>query len=270
MKKIQDEAKQLLSLLEEIKIKAESNNACPLLSKINKLILAKTVLPYLDIKDLINMRSTCKEINLTISSSIAIVAYIKNIQGKKANQQIINTSLTSFSEITDFEDVQMQMQNLKNINEFLAKKIFKAEAFIKVCKTDMDFLKKELHSHSQLSTQLSEDLISTRMELENARRENSVLAQNYQEASKKLKESTSILTQENEQLVAKNDKLAYEIESLHHTIFKLTKVKDELEVKNVEKANALKSIRNFFLTSNLFKIKNISDLEKEYEERRKS
>lgn len=47
-------------------------------------------------------------------------------------------------------------------------------------------------------------------------------------------------------------------------VFKLKKFIEELKKKNLEKSEALKSIRSFFLTSTLFKIKNITDLEENY------
>lgn len=38
---------------------------------------------------------------------------------------------------------------------------------------------------------------------------------------------------------------------------------EDLKKKNSEKSEALKSIRNFFLTSTLFKLKNVSDIDSE-------
>ena len=49
-----------------------------------------------------------------------------------------------------------------------------------------------------------------------------------------------------------------------NAILKLKKSYDESKQKNNDKSEALKSLRNFFLTSTIFKIKNISDLEIEY------
>lgn len=58
----------------------------------------------------------------------------------------------------------------------------------------------------------------------------------------------------------KNEKL-----TLTNGILKLKKISDDLKKKNYDKGEALKSIRNFFLTSTLFKIKNISDFEDNYQ-----
>ena len=52
--------------------------------------------------------------------------------------------------------------------------------------------------------------------------------------------------------------------NLTNGILKLKKIAEDLKKKNTDKSEALKSIRNFFMTSTLFKIKNISDLEEGY------
>jgi len=54
-----------------------------------------------------------------------------------------------------------------------------------------------------------------------------------------------------------------------NAILKLKKSYDESKQKNNDKSEALKSLRNFFLTSTIFKIKNISDLEIEYKKDKK-
>ena len=271
MLQLKFEAKSILTLLEEIKKTCDLNKKSNCIVTLGKSIITKNIIPFLDIKDLLNFRASCKELNDSVNSPLTIISLLKNYKDKTPHQAKPKSSneLKSFNEINDVDDIQEQMQNLKNINEFLAKRIFKSESFIKVCKTDIDFLKKQLVSQQQLTSTLSESLNSTRLELEKCKQENEILTTNYNDANKKLLESTSSLKNENEALILKNDKLCYEVETLKHTIYKLNKTKEEISLKNTEKAKALKSIRNFFLSSNLFKIKNISDFEKELEERSK-
>ena len=57
----------------------------------------------------------------------------------------------------------------------------------------------------------------------------------------------------------KQEKLTYT-----NAILKLKKSLDDSKKKNNDKSEALKSIRNFFLTSTIFNIKNVSDLETAY------
>jgi len=57
--------------------------------------------------------------------------------------------------------------------------------------------------------------------------------------------------------------LKSEKNNLSNGVLKLKKFLEDLKKKNSEKSEALKSIRNFFLTSTLFKLKNVPDLDKD-------
>ena len=287
MEDIKTQASSLLDSLKIMQLKLIKNSQSNFLNLIDKNILVRNIFPYLDIKDLMNSRLVCKDICSAVESPMTLITALKIIN--KSTQKITNTissnklnifnshnvakeinknKLKSFNDISDIEDVQVQIENLKNINDFLAKKIFKSESFIKVCKTDIDYLKKQLSSQQQLTETLKENLTNTRLELEDCKKKNNVLQNKYEEADKNLKESTIKLKQENQVLSTENDKIKYEVETLNGIIYKLKKSKEELLNKNKEKANALKCIRGFFINSNLFKIKNIADLEKEYDEKK--
>jgi hypothetical protein len=60
------------------------------------------------------------------------------------------------------------------------------------------------------------------------------------------------------------EELKNERNNLSTGVLKLKKISDDLKKKNIEKSEALKSIRNFFLTSTIFKIKSIADYEENY------
>jgi len=60
------------------------------------------------------------------------------------------------------------------------------------------------------------------------------------------------------------EKMKQEKNNCMQALVKLKKQYDDSKKKNNDKSEALKSIRNFFLTSIIFKIKNISDLEIEH------
>jgi len=59
------------------------------------------------------------------------------------------------------------------------------------------------------------------------------------------------------------EELKNEKNNLSSGVLKLKKFLEDLKKKNAEKSDALKSIRNFFLTSTLFKLKNVPDLDKD-------
>ncbi len=60
------------------------------------------------------------------------------------------------------------------------------------------------------------------------------------------------------------DDLKSEKNTLSSGVLKLRKMAEDLKKKNSDKSEALKSIRNFFMTSTLFKVKNVADLEENY------
>ena len=66
------------------------------------------------------------------------------------------------------------------------------------------------------------------------------------------------------------EELKQERNNYKSAVIKLKHSVDDVKNKNNEKSEALKSIRNFFLTSTLFQIKNISDLEIEYKKSKKT
>lgn len=66
------------------------------------------------------------------------------------------------------------------------------------------------------------------------------------------------------------EELKAEKANLSSGVLKLKKFLEDLKKKNAEKSEALKSIRNFFLTSTLFKLKNVHDLDKDEENSKKA
>jgi hypothetical protein len=112
LEKVVKDAKELLHLFEDIKEKNEINNKTTLFKNLDKLTIAKYIVPYLDIKDIINFRTTCKGINASISSTVAIVSYYKAINKKKQNESM---TLRSFNELNDTDDIQMELESVKKV-----------------------------------------------------------------------------------------------------------------------------------------------------------
>ena len=81
------EAKELLNIFEDLKEKADINNKSLILKHIDRTTIAKNIIPYLGLEDIINLRTTCKDINSTVSSTIALVSYSKTLKNKKIDSQ---------------------------------------------------------------------------------------------------------------------------------------------------------------------------------------
>jgi hypothetical protein len=118
MEKIIKEAKDLLSILDEQKTKIEINNNSRILKYIDRVTISKYIVPYLDIKDLINFRTTCKDINGAVSSTVALVSYYKAINNKSQNDNSGNLNrlmLRPFNELNDNDDIQIELESLKKV-----------------------------------------------------------------------------------------------------------------------------------------------------------
>jgi hypothetical protein len=124
MEKIIKEAKDLLNIFEDYKSKNEINNNSHILKYLDRVTISKYIVPFLDLKDIINFRSTCKDINGAVSSTVALVSYYKSINTKSSNnlQQNLNRMmLKPFNELTDSDDIQIELESLKKVNQFFKK-----------------------------------------------------------------------------------------------------------------------------------------------------
>ena len=118
MEKIIKEAKQLLNIFEDHKTKIEINNNSRILKYIDRVTISKYIVPFLEIKDLINFRSTCKDINGAVSSTVALVSYYKAINNKSQNDNSGNLNrlmLRPFNELNDCDDIQIELDSLKKV-----------------------------------------------------------------------------------------------------------------------------------------------------------
>ncbi len=116
LEKILREAKDLLGTFEEIKLKSEINNNSKLFMYLDRIQIARCIVPFLDLKDIINFRSTCKDANSAISSTVALVSYYKSVNNKKIqNPNLNNILLKPFGELTDSDDIQIELESLKKV-----------------------------------------------------------------------------------------------------------------------------------------------------------
>jgi hypothetical protein len=116
IEKIIKDAKDLLNIFEDFKSKSEINTKSNLLKTLDRTLIAKTILPFLDLKDIINFRSTCRDINASVSSTVALVSYYKSINKKGSNDMSINSMLLKpFNELNDADDVYTELESVKKV-----------------------------------------------------------------------------------------------------------------------------------------------------------
>lgn len=117
LNKIIDEAKILLNIFEQIKEKADTNNQCLFLKYMDRVTIGRMIVPYLDIKDILEFRFTCKDINAAVSSTVSLVSYYKAVSKKKQAQPVPNENIfKAFNELNDGEDIQMQLESLRQVH----------------------------------------------------------------------------------------------------------------------------------------------------------
>lgn len=258
-----EDAKGMLSLLQNIKLKSESNLQSKFFIYLDKSAISQLIIPYLDIKDMINLRSTCRDLNSTVTSMTSFALFRKMLiqktkKEKKAPQidlNVLNNDITPNSQ----EDVQLQIKSLNDVKNFLKEKLFQSEKIIKAYKSDIEYLKNEIKSQEDVTTRLNEILEKSREEKDESIKENIILKQKIETVTRKFEESTK----QNEKTI---DDLKKEIEGMKLDKTKLTavvvqlkKMADELKKKNVSKAEALKAIKHFFINSTLSNLKNIPE-----------
>ena len=114
--KIAREAKELLSLFEEYKDRSEINNKSTILKYLDRMLIAKTIIPFLDLKDILYFSETCRDIKGAINSTVAMVSYYKVINNKVADRDYQSMTLRNINEVNDVEDVNAELENAKKVN----------------------------------------------------------------------------------------------------------------------------------------------------------
>jgi chromosome segregation ATPase len=178
----------------------------------------------------------------------------KSSQPKGGEKQI---DITALSSNLGEEDMQIQVESLKNINEFLKNKLFESEKIIKVYKNDIDFLKGQSKVQEEMTSTLKETLEQSREEQENIKKENILLKQKYEDLKKKYDENNKSHLNVIENLRKDNEGLKKDKTKLAAAIVQMRKITEDLRKKNTSKAEALLAIKNFFMNSTLVKLKDI-------------
>ena len=253
------DGQSLLNSLQNIRLRNESNYQSKFFEYLDRVTIVEFICPYLEFKDMISLRSTCRLMNTTICSMRNFLSQIyfvkskyKNIEPKEKQIDIaaLNSNLGA-------DDIQIQVESLKSINEFLKNKLFESEKIIKVYKNDIDYLKSESKSQEEMTSRLKETLEQTREEQENIKKENILLKQKYEDLKKKYDENNKINLNVIENLKKDNENLKKDKTKLATVIVQMKKITEDLKKKNSSKAEALLAIKNFFMNSTLVKLNDI-------------
>ena len=113
------DGQSLLNSLQNIRLKNESNYHSKFFEYLDRASIVQFICPFLDIKDMLNLRTTCRLMNSTIASMRNLFLYsyylkqkYKDMQPKQKQIDIeaLNANLGA-------EDMQIQVESLKNRND---------------------------------------------------------------------------------------------------------------------------------------------------------
>ena len=253
------DGQSLLNSLQNIRLRNESNYQSKFFEYLDRVTIVEFICPFLEFKDMIALRSTCRLMNTTICSMrnfLSRIYYIK-LKYKKEEPKEKPVDIVALNSNLGADDIQIQVESLKSINEFLKNKLFESEKIIKVYKNDIDYLKSESKSQEEITSRLKETLEQSREEQENIKKENILLKQKYEDLKKKYDENNKINLNIIENLKKDNEGLKKDKTKLAAAIVQMKKITEDLKKKNSSKAEALLAIKNFFMNETLVKLKEI-------------
>ena len=177
------DGQSILNSLRNIRLKNESNYHSKFFEYLDKATIVEFICPFLEFKDMITLRSTCRLMNNTICSMRNFLSQMYFIKSKykKLQPKEKHIDIPTLNSNLGADDIQIQVESLKSINEFLKNKLFESEKIIKVFKNDIDYLKSESKSQEEMTSRLKETLEQSREEQENIKKENILLKQKYED-----------------------------------------------------------------------------------------
>lgn len=258
-----EDTKSLLNTFQNLKIITESNYNNKFFEYLDKSSIIQFILPFLEMKDMFQFRLTCRLINTTICSMSNMILYVKKLKQsiKKENKpKKIDLNILS-AQVENEEDLKIQVQTLKNVNEFLKQKLFESEKVIKIRGNDIEILKNESKSQEEMIMRLNETLEKSNEEQEETKKLNIILKQQLEDSKKKYDEYVENNVKNTDNLKNEIKQLKSDKSKLGEAVIKFKKASEELKRKNISKAEVLKAIKNFFMNSTLIKLKEIKGFE---------
>ena len=258
-----EDTKSLLNTFQNLKIITEQNYNNKFFEYLDKSSIIQFILPFLEMKDMFQFRLTCRLINNTICSMSNMILYVKKLkQSIKKDNKPKKIDLNALSaQVENEEDLKIQVQTLKGVNEFLKQKLFESEKVIKIRGNDIEILKNESKSQEEMIMRLNETLEKSNEEQEETKKLNIILKQQLEDSKKKYDEYVENNVKNTENLKNEIKQLKSDKSKLGEAVIKFKKASEELKRKNISKAEVLKAIKNFFMNSTLLKLKEIKGFE---------
>ena len=245
-----DEAKQLYNELNKENFQQENKNL--IFKYLSILEFGQYIIPYLSLKEILNLRQASKEINILINSKFCCLNYyFKTLKndihlnnknsikiGKKSKNQ-----LKPLEELNEESEFMEQKMILNDIKKYIKSSEFNIKHLSKIYKVEIDYLKYEESHHDRYMKSLNEIKGKIINEYKTIQKKGSINKNKLKEKKEENNEHNNFgineLKNKIEELKSKKDKILFKLN-------KERKINEDLIKTNKEKQNIINKLKNIY------------------------
>ena len=245
-----DEAKQLYNELNKENFQQENKNL--IFKYLSILEFGQYIIPYLSLKEILNLRQASKEINILINSKFCCLNYyFKTLKndihlnnknsikiGKKSKNQ-----LKPLEELNEESEFMEQKIILNDIKKYIKSSEFNIKHLSKIYKVEIDYLKYEESHHDRYMKSLNEIKGKIINEYKTIQKKGSINKNKLKEKKEENNEHNNFgineLKNKIEELKSKKDKILFKLN-------KERKINEDLIKTNKEKKNIINKLKNIY------------------------
>ena len=245
-----DEAKQLYNELNKENFQQENKNL--IFKYLSILEFGQYIIPYLSLKEILNLRQASKEINFLINSKFCCLNYyFKTLKndihlnnknsikiGKKSKNQ-----LKPLEELNEESEFMEQKMILNDIKKYIKSSEFNIKHLSKIYKVEIDYLKYEESHHDRYMKSLNEIKGKIINEYKTIQKKGSINKNKLKEKKEENNEHNNFgineLKNKIEELKSKKDKILFKLN-------KERKINEDLIKTNKEKKNIINKLKNIY------------------------
>ena len=245
-----DEAKQLYNELNKENFQQENKNL--IFKYLSILEFGQYIIPYLSLKEILNLRQASKEINILINSKFCCLNYyFKTLKndihlnnknsikiGKKSKNQ-----LKPLEELNEESEFMEQKMILNDIKKYIKSSEFNIKHLSKIYKVEIDYLKYEESHHDRYMKSLNEIKDKISNEYKTIQNKGSINKNKLKEKKEENNEHNNFgineLKNKIEVLKSKKDKILFKLN-------KERKINEDLIKTNKEKKNIINKLKNIY------------------------
>ena len=245
-----DEAKQLYNELNKENFQQENKNL--IFKYLSILEFGQYIIPYLSLKEILNLRQASKEINILINSKFCCLNYyFKTLKndihlnnknsikiGKKSKNQ-----LKPLEELNEESEFMEQKMILNDIKKYIKSSEFNIKHLSKIYKVEIDYLKYEESHHDRYMKSLNEIKGKIINEYKTIQKKGSINKNKLKEKKEENNEHNNFgineLKNKIEELKSKKDKILFKLN-------KERKINEDFIKTNKEKKIIINKLKNIY------------------------